>query len=189
MGSWILHWPYCMWECLRILVSQIIQYLRYNFLTVAEEWERTYFRSPFLQFRIYLEVLLSKIVLYYCLPFSINITCMYLEIIFRQNIALCRDTSESGLMDRFETEGTERTNVPGYHYHNDRRMLMTMMTGCTVIRINHHPASASVTADNGRVGANQSETLRHYLTWYTGCPKKIVAMLCQTVLSPKAKSL
>ena len=48
--------------------------------------------------------------------------------------------AECGLMDRFETEGTERTNVPGYHYHNDRRRLMTMMTRCTVIRINHPPA-------------------------------------------------
>ena len=73
-----------------------------------------------------------------------------------------------GLMDRFETE---RTNVPGYHYHNDRRRLMTMMTTCTVIRINHLPRLGlrlSVTEANGWAAANQSETLHHYLTWYRG---------------------
>ena len=82
-------------------------------------------------------------------------------------------------MDRFETEGTERTNVPGYHYHNDRSSLMTIMTvmtRCTVIRINHRPATAA----NGRLAANQSQQLRHYL------PPHLILGTC---LSPKSKSL
>ena len=109
--------------------------------------------------------------MWYILSYKIHYHLQYNMIAARILPCVRWHRAECGLMDRFETEGTERTNVPGYHYHNDRRRLMTMMTTCTVIRINHLPRLGlrlSVTEANGWAAANQSETLHHYLTWYRG---------------------